>query len=81
MGNNNFSSSVSHAPLQKQMEAYDKLPPTIRRALQDAAFNYAAYPVRRYYENGGKPAVYWAKKIAQWDRDVIEKDRRRGRSA
>lgn len=78
MTNSSFSSgSYSYASKDKQWAAYDSLPPSIRRALQDAAFNYAAYPIKRRFEAGSNTAKDFVKKIAQWDRDQIKRDRKR----
>jgi hypothetical protein len=77
-GNTNFrSGSVSYASKDKQMAAYDKLPPTIRQALANAAFNWASYPLHQRFQRGSRTAKEWAKLIAKWDADQIAKDRTR----
>jgi hypothetical protein len=67
----------SYASKDKQMEAFDRLPRSIRVALANAAFAWAPYPLWRRYENSGKPASYWVAQIAKWDTDQIAKDRTR----
>jgi hypothetical protein len=42
----------SYASLEKQMAAFDRLPRSVRAALADAAFNWAAFPIHRWFEAG-----------------------------
>jgi hypothetical protein len=71
------SGSYSYASKDKQMEAFDRLPRSIRVALANAAFAWAPYPLWRRYENMGRAASYWVAQIAKWDADQIAKDRKR----
>lgn len=78
MSNANFrASGVSYASNEKQMAAYDALPRSIREALANAAFDWAAYPVKQRFERGKMTAKEWVKHIAKWDREQIKKDRTR----
>ena len=77
-GNSNFrASGVSYASNEKQMDAYDRLPPSVRAALANAAFDWAAFPLRRRFERGQYTVAELVKKIDNWDRDQIAKDRPR----
>ena len=77
-GNGYFkASSVSRANRQKQMEAFDRLPPSVRAALANAAFDWAPYPIRRWFEAGRFTAKELVKRIGKWDHDQIAKDRTR----
>jgi hypothetical protein len=77
MANNaNFKASgTSYASREKQMAAYDQLPCSIREALANAAFDWAAYPIRRRFERGQRRAKEYVAIIRKWDRDQIAKDR------
>ncbi len=76
-----FNSKGSYKTTQKNMmAAFDKLPPTARAALANAAFNWAPQPIRTHwnraskgYRNGAEIAAT----IARWDADKIAKDRSR----
>lgn len=64
--------STSYAKKEDQMAAYDKLPPSLRAALQNADNNWAAYPIARWFNNGKGErarAAYWVKQIARWDKE------------
>jgi Family of unknown function (DUF6525) len=76
MGNSNLrGASASYASTEKQMEAFDRLPASVRLALASAAFNWAPFPIRRRFEAGDYTAKELVKRIAKWDRDQITKDR------
>ena len=63
---------------QNMMAAFDKLPPTARAALANAAFNYAAQPVKTRWNRGDpgyKTGKDIATSIAAWDKRRIAKDR------
>jgi hypothetical protein len=50
--------SINYTPRMKPFEAYDKLPPKIKRALQSALISYDAYGVYRYWQKiGNQDAV------------------------
>jgi hypothetical protein len=66
---------ASYASLEKQMDAYDRLPPSVRAALAGAAFNWAAFPIRRWFESDRYTAKELIKRIGAWDRNQIIKDR------
>ena len=78
-GNANFrADGTSSASKDKQWSAFDQLPRTIREALAEAAFDWAAYPILRWWNSGRyKTAKDLAKRIKQWDSDQIKKDRKR----
>ena len=78
MGNSNLKGAgVSVAPIEKQMEAFDRLPASVRTALAGAAFNWAPFPIRRRFEADHLKAKDLVKQIGIWDRDQIAKDRAR----
>jgi hypothetical protein len=60
------------------MAAFDKLPPSARQALQDAAFDWATQPIltkHRHGRRGYMTGADIADSIARWDADEIAKDR------
>ena len=60
------------------MAAYDKLPPSARKALQDAAFNWAPQPIVTHWRRGTfKTGEVIAAKVVDWDRDHIRKTAKR----
>lgn len=66
---------------ENNMKAYDKLPPSARKALQDAAFNWAAPPVVTYWRNGRKgykTGKEIAARVVEWDAKHHAKDAKRG---
>lgn len=76
--NANFSTgSASYASRENQMKAYDRLPRSVRSALQNASFDWAAYPIRRWFEGGRYTAKELVRLIQKWDADQIKKDRTR----
>lgn len=76
--NAGFSSgAASYASREKQMAAYDRLPPSIRVALANAAFDWAPYPIRKWFESGRRTAKQLVGDVAKWDREQIAKDRKR----
>lgn len=79
MSNGSGSYRVSD---ENQMKAYDKLPASARKALQDAAFNWAVPPVVTYWRNGRKgfkTGNEIAARVVEWDRKSHVKDAKRGR--
>jgi Family of unknown function (DUF6525) len=72
------SGSYSYASEDSQWRAYERLPPSVRLALQEAAFDWAAYPIWRAFEAGRyKSAKELVRKIKEWDAKQIKKDRKR----
>lgn len=62
--------------IENSMAAYDKLPPSARKALQDAVFCWAPQPIVTYWRNGRKgfkTGADIAKSVAKWDRDALAK--------
>jgi hypothetical protein len=57
--------------LEKLMRAYDELPPTVRRALANAIFDWAAPPLLRDYLDG-KSARKIIKDLARWEQEELE---------
>lgn len=76
-GGGSGSGSYSYADRNKQMAAFDSLPPMVREALRNAVFDWAPYPIltriRRnvYMRRGGAKAI--VKDISRWDRDALKK--------
>ena len=71
------SRGVSYASKDKQWLAYERLPPSVRAALQQAAFEWAPYPIWRWFEGGRYTAKELVRKIKQWDADQIKRDSKR----
>jgi Family of unknown function (DUF6525) len=69
--------SYSYASKDNQWKAYERLPPSVRRALQDAAFDWASYPIWRRWNAGKVSTPELVKAIAKWDADQIKRDRKR----
>lgn len=51
------------------MKAYDRLPRSVRVALQDAVENWVPQPVRTMFEKRGMSAENCVKTIKKWDAD------------
>jgi hypothetical protein len=69
---------------ERTMAAYDKLPPTARRALQDAWFCWSTQPILTRWRkgvSGFKTGAEIARLIELWDRLEHLKDVKRGRVA
>jgi hypothetical protein len=71
------SGSVSRASKANQWQAYDRLPPSVRAALQNSTFDWAPYPIHRAFENGQRTAKETVRAIAKWDAAQIKRDRKR----
>ena len=65
----------SYASLESQWKAYERLPPSVRKALQEAAFDWAAYPIWRRFETGKVSSKELVKAIAQWDANQIKRSK------
>jgi hypothetical protein len=66
---------------ENQMKAYDNLPPSARRALQDSAFNWACPPLVTHWRKGArgyKTGKDIAATLAQAEAKRHAKDVRRG---
>ena len=77
MGNSSGGYSTTK---ERTFAAYDKLPPSARLALQNAAFDWAVQPIVTYWNKGRtgfKTGKEIAARIAEWDAKHIAKDRRR----
>ena len=81
MGNNaNFSSGSTFRGALKDLDYFDKLPPTARQALATAVFDWSSGAVfnrwkagRRGYKTGKDVAA----RVSEWDAQQIAKDRKR----
>jgi hypothetical protein len=65
---------------QNMMRAFDKLPPSARSALAEAAFNYAPQPILTNWRRGTpgmKTGEQIAQRVREWDAQQIAKDRKR----
>jgi hypothetical protein len=66
--------SYSYASKDKQWAAFEKLPRTVRDALNEAARPWAPYTIWRRWEAGKyKSAAALVKEIQRWDRDAVKK--------
>lgn len=74
------TSSYSYAKKENQYLAFERLPRSVREALNDAAFSWAPYPIWRRWEAGKyKDAKTLIKEIKRWDRDCHKRDCKRDR--
>lgn len=74
MSNGDRRSRGSSASLEKQMAAYDRLPKSVRQALQDSVANWAAYPIRMWWERGDfYDAASLVRRIETWNAHRLEK--------
>jgi len=67
MGNSRGS---YYSKRENSLAAYDKLPPSARQALQNAAFDYAPQPIVTAWRNGRKgfkTGGEIAARVAEWD--------------
>lgn len=74
MGN---SKGGYYSKRENTMAAYDRLPASVRSALQVAAFNWAPQPIRTMFERGRYSAPQIVKEIKKWDAKHIARDRKR----
>jgi hypothetical protein len=77
MGNSRGS---YYSTAENKYAAYDKLPPSAKKALQDAAFDWAVQPIKTYWTQGRKgfkTGKDIAARVAEWDKKHIAKDRKR----
>jgi len=70
MGNSSGSYHTTHV---NTMRAYDKLPPSARKALQDSVFCWATQPLLTAF-NRGKTGPQIAENISNWDKALIRKE-------
>ena len=65
------SSGAYYTTPENAMKAFDKLPPSARKALAEAAFNYAPQPIVtrwRRGQHGYRTGPEIADAVARWDR-------------
>jgi hypothetical protein len=77
MGNSKGSYSSTK---ENSFAAYEKLPPSARKALQEAAFDWAPQPIKTYWTKGRKgfkTGKDIAARVAEWDAKHIARDRKR----
>lgn len=77
MGN---SSGSYYSKRENTMAAFDKLPPTARAALANAAFDWAPQPIVTQWRRGTKgmkTGQEIAAKVAEWDAKAIARNRAR----
>ena len=81
MGSNaNFSSGSTFSGRMSDLEYFDKLPPSARKALANAAFDWASGAVYNRWKKakpGYKTGADVASRIAEWDAKQITKDSKR----
>ena len=73
MGNSKGSYSTTK---ERTMAAYDKLPATARKALQDALVDWASQPIYSRWRDGRKgykTGADIAARVAEWDRQQLAK--------
>jgi hypothetical protein len=79
-GNANFSSGSSFSGAHDDFWYFDKLPPTARKALANAAFDWSAGATLNRWKRGQrgyKTGAEVAARVAEWDAKQIAKDRKR----
>lgn len=77
MGN---SSGSYRSSRENSLAAFDKLPPSAREALANAAFDWAPQPIVTSWRRGVtgmKTGKEIAARVAEWDAQQIAKDRSR----
>lgn len=68
---------VTTASTDKQMAAFDALPKSVREHLSEALFDWPAYPIRRWWEQGRyKNAKALCRAISEWDRKELKRSAR-----
>lgn len=75
-------SSNSKGTAAGSLEAFDKLPPTARAAIANAAFNWAETNIYRAWNRGQpgfKTGADIAKAISGWDKDAHAIDVKKGK--
>lgn len=66
----------SYASKENQMDAYDRLPASVRAELANGYENWAAYTIRYRWERGQyKTAKALVATIQRWNKERLEKDR------
>ena len=60
---------------ERSEAAYDRLPPVVRRAFQDAAFDWACQDVEKERRRGKLTPFQLAAMVESYDRDEIERGR------
>lgn len=78
--NSNFSSGSTFQGAHDDLHYFDRLPPTARRALANAAFDWSAGAVLGRWKRGQrgyKTGADVAARIAEWDAKQTAKDRKR----
>lgn len=74
MGNSRGS---YYSTTENSMRAYDKLPPSARKALQDAVFSWAPQPLYTRWRDGRKgykTGKDLAARIIEWDQKAVAKE-------
>ena len=77
MSQQRIKSKRSYASKENQWKAYERLPPSVRAALQQSTFDWASYPIWRWFEAGEYSAKELVERIAKWDAEQTAKDRKR----
>lgn len=75
MGN---SKGSYHTTPENNLAAFDRLPRSVRAALANADFSWAAAPIRTSFERGRMTAAEIVKAIRKWDTDKHKRDVKRG---
>ena len=74
------SGRYSYAKKENQYLAFERLPRSVRDALNEAAFSWAPYPIWRSWNAGEyKSSRDLVKEIKRWDRDCSRRDAKRNR--
>jgi Family of unknown function (DUF6525) len=76
--------SNSQGTARGNLETFDKLPPTARRALANANFDWAETNIYRAWLRGAKgfkTGADIARAVARWDKDAHARDVKKGKVA
>jgi hypothetical protein len=74
--------SCSYACKDNQWKAFDRLPRSVRNALNEAVCDWAPYPIWRWWNAGKfKSANELVMLIKKWDRDEIKRSEARLKKA
>lgn len=80
MRNANFSSGATFRGALNDFDYFDKLPPTARRALANAAFDWSSGAIFNRFKKanvGFRTGAECAKRIAEWDKIQMARDTKR----
>lgn len=74
------ASRYSYASQENQWKAFERLPRSVRAALNEAKYSWAPYPIWRRWEGGHYgTAEELVREIRRWDRQTWARDAKKDR--